>query len=145
MSLATDNVKHTSNPNKWNVKNITLASLVLGLFLVAEGTAAIYVGLELFHLDFEQLRTFILLMLIFTSQFRVYIVRERRFFWSSHPGKGLLLSTTATIAGFVLLGIYGVIIPAITPNQVLFVLALSALFIFTLDPLKYYTFKKFGL
>ena len=27
MSLATDNVKYTRNPNKWNVKNITLASL----------------------------------------------------------------------------------------------------------------------
>ena len=31
MSLATDHVKHTSNPNKWNVKNITLASLVPGM------------------------------------------------------------------------------------------------------------------
>ncbi len=26
MSLATDNVKHTANPNKWNVRNITFAS-----------------------------------------------------------------------------------------------------------------------
>jgi H+-transporting ATPase len=145
ISLATDNVKHTSNPNKWNVKNITFASIVLGLCLVAEGAVTIFIGLNLFQLEFEQLRTFILLMLIFTSQFRVYIVRERRFFWSSRPGRGLLLSTTATIAGFVLLGIYGVIIPAILLYQVLFVLVLSALFVFTLDPLKYYTFKKFGL
>jgi len=145
MSLATDNVKHTSNPNKWNVKNITLASLVLGLLLIAEGTIAIYIGLEYFHLEFGQLRTFILLMLIYTSQFRVYIVRERRHFWSSHPGKALLVSTIAAIAGFTLLGIYGVIIPALTVDQVLFVLGLSVLFIFSLELPKYYAFQKFGL
>ena len=34
MSLATDNVKHTSNPNKWNVKNNILASLIPALFYV---------------------------------------------------------------------------------------------------------------
>jgi H+-transporting ATPase len=145
MSLATDNVKHTSNPNKWNVKNITLASLVLGLLLVAEGTIAIFIGLTYFHLDFEHLRTFILLMLIYTSQFRVYILRERRHFWSSHPGKALIVSTLAAIIGFTLLGIYGVIIPALTLYQVLFVLGLSVLFIFNLELPKYYAFQKFGL
>lgn len=145
MSLATDNVKHTSNPNKWNVKNITLASLVLGLILVAEGAIAIFIGLEYFHLEFEQLRTFIFLMLIYTSQFRVYIVRERRHFWSSHPSKALLVSTATSIVGFTLLGMYGVIIPALTVYQVLFVLALSVLFIFSLELPKYYAFQKFGL
>lgn len=145
MSLATDNVKHASNPNKWNVKNITLASLVLGLLLVTEGTIAILLGLEYFHLEFEPLRTFILLMLIYTSQFRVHIVRERRYFWSSRPGKALLVSTIVSIAVFSLLGVYGIIIPTITPYQVLFILGLSAVFIFILDLPKYQAFRRFGL
>ena len=145
MSLATDNVKHTSNPNRWNVKNVTLASLVLGMLLVAEGTIAIFFGLKYFHLESERLQTFILLMLIYTSQFRVYIVRERKHFWSSRPGKALLVSTIAAIVGFTLLGIYGIIIPAITAYQVLFVFCLSVLFIFSLELPKYYAFQKFGL
>ena len=33
MSLATDNVSYTANPNKWNVKNITFASLMVGALL----------------------------------------------------------------------------------------------------------------
>ncbi|MDD5439711.1 MAG: plasma-membrane proton-efflux P-type ATPase, partial [Candidatus Omnitrophica bacterium] len=41
MSLATDNAKHTSNPNQWNVKNITLASLIPGMLLVVEGMIVI--------------------------------------------------------------------------------------------------------
>jgi H+-transporting ATPase len=145
MSLATDNVKFTSNPNKWNVRNITLASLVIGLLLVAEGAIAVLVGKNYFHLGWEGLRTFTLLSLIFTSQFRVYIVRERKFFWSSLPGRELLLSTTAAIIVFALLGIYGVIISSLTPLQVLFLIGFSALFTFAIDIPKYYAFRRFGL
>jgi len=44
MSLATDNVEYTGNPNKWNVKNITLASLIIGTLFVAEGAITILIG-----------------------------------------------------------------------------------------------------
>ena len=144
MSLATDNVKNTTNPNKWNVKNITFASLVIGILLVVEGATAIIIGIAYFDLELEKLRTFVMLLLIFTSQFRVYLVRERKHFWSSRPGKELLVSTAAAIIVFTFLGVYGIIIPALTLNQVLFILGFSALFTLLLDPPKYYVFKKFG-
>ena len=47
MSLATDNVKHTSSPNLWNVRNITLASLVIGALLVVEGAIGVFIGFKL--------------------------------------------------------------------------------------------------
>ena len=145
MSLATDNVEYTGSPNKWNVKNITLASLVIGALFVAEGAIAILIGANYFHLGWGELQTFVMLTLIFTSQFRVNIVRERRYFWSSRPGRELLISTAAAIIGFALLGVYGVIVPPITLYPVLFALGFSALFTFGIDPLKRYAFKKFGL
>jgi len=145
MSLATDNVKHTTNPNTWNVKNITLASLILGMLLVVEGAIAILIGINYFNLGLEQLRTFVMLMLVFTSQFRVILVRERKHFWYSRPGNALLVSTVGAIIGFTLLGVYGVIIPSLTLYQVLFALGFSAVFTMSLDPIKYYTFRKFGL
>ena len=46
-------------------------------------------------------------------------MRERRYFWSSKPGKAFLLSITGTIIAFVLLGIYGVIEPALGLEKVL--------------------------
>jgi H+-transporting ATPase len=145
MSLATDNVKHTSNPNTWNVKTITSASLIVGTLLVVEGAVAVFIGINYFHLELEKLRTFVTLLLIFTSQFRVYIVRERRHFWSSRPGKELFVSTSAAIVGFALLGVYGIVIPPLTVPQVLFILGFSALFTLSLDPIKFYVFRKFGL
>lgn len=145
MSLATDNVEYTANPNKWNVRNITFASIIIGALLVGEGAIALFIGSRYFHLAFDQLRTFIMLALIFTSQFRVYIVRERRYFWSSRPGRELLIATAATVVIFALLGVYGLIVPPITPFQMLFILGLSAIFTFAIDYPKYLAFRRFGL
>jgi H+-transporting ATPase len=145
MSLATDNVKYTSNPNKWDVKNITLASAVIGIFFIIEGWLTILIGRNYFHLSGDPLLSFTLLMLIFTSQFRVYIVRERKHFWDSRPGKSLLISTTAAIVIFALLGIFGIIIAQLTLYEVLFILGFSALFALGIDLPKYYTFREFGL
>jgi H+-transporting ATPase len=72
-------------------------------------------------------------------------VRERRHFWSSLPGRELLVLSTATIIGFALLGIYGVLVPSLTLNQVLVVLGFSALFTLCIDFPKYYLFRRFGL
>jgi H+-transporting ATPase len=145
MSLATDNVKTTRSPNIWNVKNITLASLIIGVLLVVEGAIVIFIGTNYYHMDLATLQTFVLLTLVFTSQFRVLIVRERGHFWASRPGRELAISCLATVIGFALLGIYGVIIPSITIAQVLVVLGLSAIFTIGVDFPKYVAFRKFGL
>jgi H+-transporting ATPase len=145
MSLATDHVKHTSNPNTWNVKNITLASLIPGMLLVVEGMLVILMGRNYFHLEWEKLRTLVMLNLIFNSQFRVLIVRERRHFWSSFPGRELFILSAATILGFALLGVYGIFVPPLAPYQVLAVLGFSVLFTLGIDFPKYYLFKRFGL
>ncbi len=145
MSLATDHVRYTASPNDWNVRNITLASLIVGVLAVGEGVIVVLAGMHLFHLSFPQLQTIVMLMFVFTSQFNVLIVRERRFFWSSFPGKALIASTAGATLGFVLIGIFGLIIPPIRPDLVLELLAFSAAFTLALDVPKYYAFKAFGL
>jgi H+-transporting ATPase len=145
MSLATDNVKTTSSPNVWNVKNVTFASLIVGALLVVEGVIAIVIGANYYQMNLTTIQTFVMLVLIFTSQFRVLIVRERKHFWSSRPGRELIISSMATLVGFVLIGAYGIILPPVTLAQVLFALAFSALFTLALDFPKSYAFRKFGL
>jgi H+-transporting ATPase len=145
MSLATDNVKYTSSPNLWNVKNITLASLAIGLLLVAGGTFAVWIGIEYFGLKGTELQSYVMLMLVFTSQFRPYIARERRRCWSSRPGRELLVATVATVLGFALLGVYGIIVPPLPAYEVLFILVFSGVLTFSLDFPKYYVFRKLGL
>jgi H+-transporting ATPase len=86
-----------------------------------------------------------MLMLVFTSQFRIYIVRERRHFWSSRPGRELLIASTATLIGFALLGVYGIIVPQLTVYEVLFILAFLAALTLGLDFPKYCVFRRLGL
>ena len=86
-----------------------------------------------------------MLMLVFTSQFRRYIVRERRHCWSSRPGRELLIASIATTIGFALLGAYGITVPQLTVYEVLFILAFSAAFTLSLDFPKYYVFRRLRL
>ncbi len=145
MTLATDNVKSTSNPNKWNVKNIILASLIPALFYVLGDIIVILFGINYFHLQLNELTSLVMLSFIFNSQFRVLIVRERKHFWSSLPGKGLLISTVSAIIGIALISLFGILVPSLDLLIVLSVLGLSLLFTFGIDFPKYYLFKKFGL
>lgn len=145
MTLATDNVKSTSNPNKWNVKNIILASLVPALFYVLGDIIVVLMGINYFHLQFKELTSLVMLSFIFNSQFRVLIVRERKHFWSSLPGKGLFVSSTSAIIGIAFISLFGILVPSLNLFIVLSVLGLSAIFTFGIDFPKYYLFKKFGL
>ncbi len=146
MSLATDNVKYTSNPNKWNIKNITLASLAIGLSLAIEDIIGVLIGKNYFKLEWGKLQSFTMLLLVFNSQFRVYIVRERRRFWFSKPGKELITSIIAMVIGFTFLAIYGVIVPPLSLTQVLFALIFAgAATVGIIDYFKYLTFKKLQL
>ena len=145
MTLATDNVKSTSNPNKWNVRNIILASLVPALFYVVGDIVVSLIGIDYFRLQWSELTSLVMLSFIFNSQFRVLIVRERKHFWSSLPGKGLLISSISAIVGIALISLLGILVPSLSQLIIFSVLGLSALFTFGIDFPKYYVFKKFGL
>jgi H+-transporting ATPase len=145
MSLATDNVKNTSNPNKWNIRNNILASLIPALCYVLTDIAVILAGKYYFHLQWDQLTSLVLLSLIFNSQFRVLIVRERKHFWSSLPGKALLISSSSAIFVFSLVAIFGILISPLNFLIVLTILGFSVLSSIGIDFPKYYMFKKFGL
>jgi len=145
MTLSTDTVTYTRNPNSWNVRKITLASAGIGAFFILEGWLTILIGRSFFHLPAEGLRSFVLLMLVFTSQFRIYLVRERRHFWDSRPGRGILISSGAAIIVFSILGVFGGIIQAIGLYPVLFLVGFAGLFTLAVDLPKYYVFKRLGL
>lgn len=145
MSLATDNARDARAPNTWKVKNITFASLGIGILLIAQGIGAIFLARDGLALDYAHVQTFVLLTLVFTSQFRVLIVRERRCMWDSMPGKVLLMSTGGTIALFFAMGAIGFIIPSLGAKETAVALAYSLVFTAILDCPKRLFFKLFRI
>jgi len=145
MTIATDHVKFSDSPNKWEIKNITQSSFILGLFFGLEDLVVVYIGLNYFQLDFDKLQTLVLLSLVFNTQFRILIVRERGHFWSSLPNKNLLMVNALTILGFALLGIFGIFIPSLLVNQVLLILGIALLLMLCIDFVKVFLFRRFEI
>jgi len=145
MSIATDNVKPTDEPNIWNIKNIMLSSLTLGVLFALEDLFILFIGIKYFHLSFDEITTLVMLSLVFNTQFRILIVRERKHFWSSIPNRNLLIVNSITVIGFALLGIFGVFVPKLSMNHVFILLGIAVIFMVCVDFIKCYLFKKYDV
>lgn len=143
MSIATDNVVSTKSPNSWNLKSIISSSMVLGIFFALEDLLVTYIGITFFHLPYASLCTLVMLSLVFNTQFRILTVRERGHFWASFPSKKLFFISLAAIIAFVLIGIFGTIVPTLLWSQVLILLGIGAVFMVLIDFVKYGLFQKF--
>lgn len=145
MSIATDRVVSTQSPNSWKMKSMIAASAILGILFALEDLLVISIGISVFHLPYPLLCTLVMLSLVFNTQFRILIVRERRHFWSSLPSGKLLFINLATIVGFALLGVSGGVVPALALNQVLILLGIAILFMGAVDFIKYGLFRIFRI
>ena len=145
MSLATDNVTYTSSkPNLWNVRNITIASLLIGAMLLAEALIGVLIGVwtSIFHFKIPDLRNADANV---HEPVQVLIMRERRHFWSSRPGRDLTLTVIVATLAFAALGVFGVLVPSLTLFQVLFLLLFSGAATIVIDFPKCDVFKRLVL
>lgn len=145
MSIATDNVESTDSPNTWDIKNLIKASFLLGFLFALVDLIIIYIGLNYFQLDFIRIQTLIMLSLVFNTQFRILMVRERNHFWTSLPNKHLLMINILTIIVFMIIVSFGVFVPALLLSQVLITLGVTFVLMIMLDFVKFYIFRWFKI
>ncbi len=144
MSIATDNVRFSKNPEKWNVRSLVGSSFSLAIFIVLESFAILAIGMRL-NLNNNQIHTFIFDMLVFSGQFTVYMVRERGRFWNSMPSKWLLTATVADILFISFISFTGILVTSIPLIDVLLVLALTFISMAIIDLGKNFVFRHYGL
>jgi len=94
LSISTDNVTYSKQPESWDIKGLLKVGIGLGLLMVAESILLLYIGLWVFHLgnNIDQLHTFVFVWLTFSGYFTVMVVRERKHFWASRPSKPLMFA-----------------------------------------------------
>ncbi|MCI1245344.1 MAG: plasma-membrane proton-efflux P-type ATPase [Bacilli bacterium] len=143
MSIATDNVVSDSSPNMWKLKSIVAASSGLGILFALEDLLVVCLGYYWLHLDYATLCSLTMLSLVYNTQFRIMIVRERRHFWSSAPDKKLFFISLAAMVLFTFIGIFGGIIPALGCRLVFGLLGIGLAFMVLVDFAKYALFKAF--
>ena len=97
MSLTTDNVRPSPQPNAWRIGKLTIAGGVMGGCLLLFCIAVLAVGKFRMGFGIETLRTLAMIALVFGSEATLYSIRERRRLWSSRPSLWVVVSTVCDI------------------------------------------------
>jgi H+-transporting ATPase len=92
ISLATDRVRPSQQPETWNIGGFITLSALLGILMVAEALLLLWYGWSHCGLanNDNALYTFSFLTLLYFAVFSIVSARERHWFWSTMPSKVLL-------------------------------------------------------
>lgn len=121
MTIAYDNVKYSTKPERWNMRTLLGVSTALGLFGVLASFGLLYIGVNFFHLSHEVLQSFIYLKLSVAGHLFLFIARTRGPFWSVKPAPILLGAVIITQLIATIITVYGILLPAMGWGLALFV------------------------
>ncbi|GAO35613.1 pirin [Sulfuricella sp. T08] len=145
MSIATDRVSFSRKPERWRIPTLMLTAGALAVLVLILSFSVFFAGRDLLHLPLPQLQTLIFVMLVFSGQGTVYLVRERHHFWHSLPSRWLMLASLMDILIVSVLATQGILMAAISPALVVGLLILVLIFLTVLDFFKIQLFRHFGL
>ena len=94
IALSTDHVEGSPHPEKWDMRPPVAVGAVLGVLMVGETLALLWIGWRLFDLGANEsvLQTFDFQLLFYFALFSIVSARERRRFWASWPSRTLVVA-----------------------------------------------------
>ena len=126
ISLSTDRVQWSPSPDTWNINAYVKVAAVLGTLMALESFAALVLGQAFWHLrTFNPIvRTFSFEILLFSAVTSIFVIRERRRFWSSRPSRLLLTIMALDILAGALISTFGIpgLFPALPVAMTIFLL-----------------------
>jgi len=109
LTIAYDNVRYSNKPEAWDMRFVMGIAGALGIFAVVRSFGMFYLGLNVFHLGTDQLRTLIYLSLSVGGILTLINARTRGPFWSIMPGRALLGATMGAMLIATFIAVYGVL------------------------------------
>lgn len=99
ISLSTDRVRPSRNPETWDIWPFVLVSVIQGILMVAESLFILWIGLSRWGLSTNEnaLYTFSFLTLLYFAAFSIVSARERHWFWKTLPSRTVLSAILAEI------------------------------------------------
>ncbi|MCX6569896.1 MAG: plasma-membrane proton-efflux P-type ATPase [Candidatus Aminicenantes bacterium] len=124
ISLSTDRVQWSPSPDTWNIKAYVRVAAALGTLMVLESFAALALGQAFWRLRTSDpvIRTFSFEILLFSAVTSIFVIRERRRFWSSRPSRLLLTIMALNVIAGGLISTFGIpgLFPALPVAMTLF-------------------------
>ena len=128
MSLTTDNVEPSPQPNAWRIGNLTVAGVIVGIALLAFCTGALAIGRFALALGPGALQTLTFVVLVFGSQATLYAIRGHRRMWGTRPSRWLVASSAADIVIAAILAAGGIAMMPLPAAVIAGVLAAAVVF-----------------
>lgn len=145
MSIATDRVSFSRRPDRWDIRTLMLTALPLASLIVVFSFCIFLAAKNVFHVALPQLQTLMFVMLVFSGQGTVYLVRERGHLWRSLPSRWLLASSLSDVAAVSLLASGGILMAPVKLEWTAILLGLVLVYLFAVDFLKIRVFRYFDL
>ena len=136
MAIATDNTVFSPKPERWRIANLVLGGGVLAVLMLFLAFTVFWLGRNYLHLSLSQLQTLIFLLLVFTGQGTIYLVRERKHLWHSWPSKWLLLSSLMNLLIVITMATTGIMMTAISPILIGMLLGIIIIYLLLIDLIK---------
>lgn len=133
MSLTTDNVVASENPNVWQIGRLSIAGIFVGFCELIFCSLVLAAGVYFLRLDIDSLRSLSFIAMVFGNQATTYNNRARHHLWSSRPSNWLVLSsildmtiaTSLAVSGIAMARLPLPLIGATLAGALLFALALD--------------------
>ncbi len=97
MSIATDHVGFSAQPDRWRVPSLSLAALGVALPWLLLSFATYYVSRDVAGFSLATTQTLVFVMLVATGQATVYLVRDEHHLWLARPSRWMLVATLADL------------------------------------------------
>ncbi len=136
MTIATDHVSYSNKPDRWEIKKLTAIALVFAFFILIFSFFALFFGQKILQLSVSQIQTWVFLILVFTGQCTIYLIRERRHFWHSKPSLWMVGSSVLDIFVVVVLAAQGVLMTKVDALLIFGLMAATMIYFVCLDFLK---------
>jgi H+-transporting ATPase len=142
MSLTTDNVCPSPAPNVWQIGNLTIAGVIMGIGELLFCTSILAFGAYGMGFAISALQTLAFVVIVFGNQATTYTNRERRHLWASRPSVWLVISSVADLLIASTLAVGGIAMTPLSAWVVAGALAAAAAFAIILDLVKVPVFRR---
>ncbi len=145
MSIALDRVRPAPRPQRWRVGRLIGAAAVLAALSLTFSLSWYVWARAHFALDAAQMQTVVFLLLVFTTQANIYVLRDDARVGSFAPGRALAVASVADLVLVCVLAVSGTWMHAI-PVATLGLMGFAVLaFALLLDQAKHLVFARFEL
>jgi H+-transporting ATPase len=136
MARAADRARPSPYPNKWQVRNLTLAAIPLGLFRLLYLIGILTLCWYSLGLTPDQMQTLTYVMLAFAGQGNVYVLRERSRLWHSRPAPIMMIASTCDVIFVAFLAAAGILMARLPISIILDLAVATIVFTLAMDSIK---------